>query len=176
MFKSVHTYTAEVIWALAAGRQVSDYGVAPQPAWVPAVDSQGGFGAETGLTKDLTSGTAYGSVFTKVTLSTLASNVITATVQALGPFAASGVNLVTPRARHSTVLLGAKLYVIGGNGGSTLALVERSQVDAAGNLGAFAGYSLVSSLLQGMNFPNVVVVGNYLYVIGGFTSVRDATV
>jgi fluoride ion exporter CrcB/FEX len=96
----------------------------------------------------------------------------------------SGLSLVTLRDGHTTVVIRNSLYVIGGEGEGYQSSIERANVNDDGSLDAFA---LVPGVALNVGrFGHVsVVLGNYLYVIGGFggatapgrlTSVERATI
>jgi hypothetical protein len=78
----------------------------------------------------------------------------------------TGVALVTGRAGHTNVVIGNYLYVVGGNGGSSLNSVERANLNANGNMGTFSTLGGVTLVAARREFATVVL-GNYLYVIGG---------
>ena len=89
----------------------------------------------------------------------------------LAPFATiSGVSLVTAREAHTTVLIGQYLYVIGGLGnGSPLNSIERATVGPDGSLGRFAIVPGVELTVPRQGHTSLVI-GNYLYVLGGFNT------
>lgn len=86
----------------------------------------------------------------------------------LEPFATVPmVSLTTPRRAHTTTLLGNYLYVVGGFGGSSLNSIERAGFAPDGSLGPFATVTGVSLTTARQNHASVVI-GNYLYILGGF--------
>jgi hypothetical protein len=89
----------------------------------------------------------------------------------IGPFATvSGVALVAHRDGHTTAVIGNSVYVVGGEaGGNQLSSVERATINADGSLGPFATVSGVN--LNQQRFGHIsVVLGDFLYVIGGYAS------
>ncbi len=90
----------------------------------------------------------------------------------LGPFEiVAGVNLVTARSAPA-VVVGNTVYVVGGYvdtvGSSNLASIERATIDSNGNLSTFSTVAGVT-LATARCLHTVHVVGNSLYVIGGWT-------
>ena len=74
--------------------------------------------------------------------------------------------LVTSRAGNSVALVGHSLYVMGGVGSAgDLGTVEQASVNADGSLGTFANSA--SALVTARHGHSSVVIGSYLYVIGG---------
>lgn len=102
------------------------------------------------------------------------SSVEQATIHAdgsLGPFApVSGVNLVTARNNHTSVVLGTHLYVLGGIGApGALGSVEQATINPDGSLGAFA--TVPGAALAAVSSGHTsAVIGNYLYLFGGLNS------
>ncbi len=94
----------------------------------------------------------------------------------LGPFAlVPGVNLMAARAQHTSHVIGSYLYVIGGTGGAASALgsIERAPVTADGRIGTFA--ILTNTQLTRPRYGHSsVVIGSYLYVIGGWDDMQVA--
>jgi galactose oxidase-like protein len=84
----------------------------------------------------------------------------------LGSFSiVPGERLRTPRAYHAMVQTASSIYVIGGMTQSALlADVERATIGADGSLSAFAR---AGQMLEQRSFPTSVVLGNFLYVLGG---------
>lgn len=83
----------------------------------------------------------------------------------LGAFAQVGM-LAQPRNSFSVKLIGNSLYAIGGNHGSAdLRSVERAAIDADGSLGPFAVES--TALIAPRVNAYGIVIGSYLYLIGG---------
>jgi N-acetylneuraminic acid mutarotase len=84
----------------------------------------------------------------------------------LGSFTATS-NLIAAREGHTSVVLGDKLYVIGGRATPTpyRATIEVATINGDGTLGAFATASM--SLQVPRAFHTSAVVGRYLYVFGG---------
>ncbi|MBM3269144.1 MAG: hypothetical protein FJZ01_16005 [Candidatus Sericytochromatia bacterium] len=75
-------------------------------------------------------------------------------------------SLVAARSTFGTVVIGSKLYVVGGGGNSgRLGTVESAAFDTQGNLDAFQ--SVGASLGTARNAFGSAVVGNHLYAIGG---------
>lgn len=89
----------------------------------------------------------------------------------LGTFAVvPGVSLVENRFTHTSHLIGQYLYVVGGNsgGGGAIKSTERATVNGDGSIGTFAtvpGAGLVTPRYD----HSSQVVGNALYVIGGWS-------
>lgn len=83
-------------------------------------------------------------------------------------------HLITARYRHSSVVIGKSLYVIGGadSAGRALGSVERATINADGSLGPFVTTSV--SLGTSRQSHTSVVVGSWLYVLGGFDGASTA--
>lgn len=87
--------------------------------------------------------------------------------------------LVTARAGHTAALIGRSVYVVGGIGGAgALGTVEQAGVNADGALGSFANST--AALVTARHGHSSVVIGTYLYVVGGtgdaaLSSVERAT-
>lgn len=78
----------------------------------------------------------------------------------------ANLQLATPRDSFSMVTIGSWLYVIGGSGGGALATIERAPISADGSLGTFSPMENIA--LQTARWSHTsVVVGAYVYVIGG---------
>ncbi|MNX74079.1 Kelch motif protein [compost metagenome] len=76
------------------------------------------------------------------------------------------VGLVTGRRRHSSVVLGDYLYVIGGeNAGGALHTLERAAINADGTLRPFVAAGTLGTARWG---HTTAIIGQYLYVIGGY--------
>jgi N-acetylneuraminic acid mutarotase len=85
-----------------------------------------------------------------------------------------GAGLTTPRARHSAVVIGSSVYVIGGaHAGSTRGDVERATLDASGALSAFTPVAGVTLTTPRAGHATALV-GNFIYVIGGSDSAGHA--
>jgi N-acetylneuraminic acid mutarotase len=77
------------------------------------------------------------------------------------------VRLVTPRNSHTSTVVGRYLYVLGGAGGNgALNTIEQARLNADGSLGPFA--TVPVSLVTARKAHTTTVLGNYLYVVGGF--------
>lgn len=89
----------------------------------------------------------------------------------LGTFSAFSSSLTTPRYGAAAIVIGNYLYVIGGFDGSALASVERAPISG----GAVGIFTLVSgvNLVTARYHMASLVLGNYLYVIGGGNGVSD---
>ncbi len=75
--------------------------------------------------------------------------------------------LLIARHGHTIAMAGSRLYVVGGaSTGGLLDVVEQSSVNADGSLGAFQESS--SKLVTPRTGHTSVVIGKYLYVVGGF--------
>lgn len=88
---------------------------------------------------------------------------------ALGPFAeVERTRLTTPRFGHCSAVVGSYLYVLGGLDRDfvTLATVERAVINTNGVLGPFAPVPEASLTLPRYG-ATCLVVGKYLYVLGG---------
>ncbi len=98
---------------------------------------------------------------------------ISSTINADGSLAGlvrdPGVTMTTPRYSHTSVRIGNFVYVIGGvdTTGAQLASVESSTVAADDTISAFAPVPGVT-LKRGRSQQMSVVIGDYLYEIGGF--------
>ena len=94
----------------------------------------------------------------------------------LGRFAiVPGGDLEVARARHAAVVLGNSLYVLGG----TAASVERATIYPDGSLERFAtvsGVSVISANKTRRLGSVTAVVGDWLYVVGGFDDQSLASV
>ncbi|HEY9721285.1 MAG TPA: hypothetical protein V6D47_04680 [Oscillatoriaceae cyanobacterium] len=90
----------------------------------------------------------------------------------LGAFSDAGITLQTPRSCFSLAHVGSTLYVIGGAGGdenaTPLNTVESATIGADGTLGAFAPVAGLTLNVARKKAP-AVVIGNYLYIVGGDT-------
>jgi len=99
------------------------------------------------------------------------SDVEHATINAdgsLGALAvAPGISLVTGRSEFATVVVGNFVYVIGGQNGADLTSVESAPIHADNTLGTFSTVAGVQ-LTQFRGDAAAVVIGDYLYVIGGY--------
>jgi Kelch motif protein len=87
----------------------------------------------------------------------------------LGPFTTvTSLSLVTARYLHTTVVAGNSLYILGGAGasGTALSSIERATINADGTLGAFTAVS-DSGLVAPRYGHTSIVVGRYVYVVGG---------
>jgi len=76
-----------------------------------------------------------------------------------------GLVLTTARHGHSNAVVGGWLYVIGGENGAPLGSVERAAIGAGGELGPF--FSASMTLRVARRAHGTVVLGNFLYVLGG---------
>jgi N-acetylneuraminic acid mutarotase len=73
--------------------------------------------------------------------------------------------LITPRSNHAAIVLGNKVYVIGGVGGSgTLSTLEVAEIFEQTTLSFTVGQYALSEPKQG---AALAVVGNYVYLFGG---------
>ncbi|MBO9540320.1 IPT/TIG domain-containing protein [bacterium] len=84
----------------------------------------------------------------------------------LRPFVAAGT-LGTARWGHTTAIIGSHLYVIGGYNGGYLNTVERATINPDGTLGGFSPVASVT-LTKGRREHASAVVGNFLYILGGY--------
>ncbi len=85
----------------------------------------------------------------------------------LGGFEAAGVLTATPRAGHTTAVIGNNLYVFGGYGGGPDShSVESATIQPDGTLGVFGIVSGVSTATARVGHGGVVI-GNHVYLIGG---------
>ena len=78
----------------------------------------------------------------------------------------AGGNLVTARRAHTTMVIGRQLYVIGGFGDAALSSIEHATIGSDGSLGPFVTVSGITLITPRQDHTSVVV-GGYLYVIGG---------
>lgn len=92
-----------------------------------------------------------------------------ATGGALGAFATDAAALVTARYGHASAVIGHYVYVLGGQASGVLASVERAEIRADGTLGPFAALR-DRSLTTPRRGHVAVVIGGYLYVLGGADS------
>jgi Kelch motif protein len=93
----------------------------------------------------------------------------------LGAFVPVGT-LVVGRIAPTAVVAGDSVYVIGGTDGSMLqGSVERATMNSDGSLNAFTIVSGVA-LITPRYYHGSMVVGNSVYVIGGFNTTRLASV
>ncbi|HEX4462397.1 MAG TPA: hypothetical protein VIA18_30680, partial [Polyangia bacterium] len=71
------------------------------------------------------------------------------------------------RSEHSSFVLGRSLYIAGGrNGTGMLSSLETADFDATGTLGAFAVMPSAFATARSQHTSNVI--GDYVYVVGGF--------
>jgi N-acetylneuraminic acid mutarotase len=93
-----------------------------------------------------------------------------ATIQddgSLSSFADAGTALVTARFQHTTAVAGNHVYVVGGRGsGGFLPSVESATIGPDGSLSAFTAVP-GATLMQPRDAHASVILGNYLYAIGG---------
>jgi len=91
---------------------------------------------------------------------------------ALGPFATvPGVSLVASRANAGMAVIGSGLYLLGGSrAGGFLRTIERATVNPDGTLGPFAQLPAMLTVARGG--PLAAVIGNYVYVVGGYDGAR----
>lgn len=84
------------------------------------------------------------------------------------------LRLVTPRAGHTSAVIGDYLYVVGGrdDGGAPLASVERAPINPDGTLGPFAVVTGVT-LVGPRSGHTTAVLGNAMYVHGGTGTAGD---
>jgi hypothetical protein len=94
---------------------------------------------------------------------------------AIGPFStALDVSLTGGRSGAGTVVVGDRLYVLGGErSGAYLRTIERATVSPDGALGAFA--QLPETLTTARAGTLVAVIGNYVYAVGGYDGGRYVT-
>jgi len=83
----------------------------------------------------------------------------------LDPFIVPSATLQTPRTGHASVVLGNKLYVIGGRNTMELDSVEVSEILPDGSLGGFS--TTTRNLIAPRAGHALLVSNNRLYVIGG---------
>jgi N-acetylneuraminic acid mutarotase len=92
----------------------------------------------------------------------------------LGTFAAySSSHLVVGRSFAPVAVIGSTLYIFGGIGSGSQALItlEKAPIDASGNLGTFSSIPTTTNRLQFAHADaSVAVLGNYVYVFGGVES------
>lgn len=101
---------------------------------------------------------------------------------ALGPFTTASSALAEGLARQATAVIGNYVYAFAGadSAHSSLQTIERAPIKTDGTLDAFA--TLPGGLVTMRSSPAVAVIGNYVYVIGGFytastgTSIERATI
>ncbi|MGE0546185.1 MAG: hypothetical protein AB7O24_32960 [Kofleriaceae bacterium] len=75
--------------------------------------------------------------------------------------------LIKGRDTHAAVVIGSHLYVIGGHeAGIGLTSVEHAAIQPSGSFGSFENAS-GAQLIQGRIGPMAVVIGSWLYVLGG---------
>jgi hypothetical protein len=79
----------------------------------------------------------------------------------------SGVNLVTARHAHSMITIRNNVYIFGGRDSTALLSIERATIGTDRTLSTFstlAGVTLVTARYG----HACAIVGNYLYILGGF--------
>jgi len=84
----------------------------------------------------------------------------------VGPFTRSGFIAASQRHGHTSALLGSSIYIIAGTEASVLGTVESATASPDGLFGSFTvvpGVTLATPRTQ----HTTVVLGNFLYVIGG---------
>ena len=79
--------------------------------------------------------------------------------------------LIAARAGHTVTRVGRYIYVIGGTGTGTMDSVERASIDSDGRLSAFENVNV--KLNAGRTGHAAVVLGNFLYVLGGSNGGSD---
>ena len=96
------------------------------------------------------------------------------TGSALQPFADAGTHLLSAREFHGAAVVGNNLYVMGGEDSTQQKQsVERAPIAADGTVGAFVG---AGNLDTRRSRPCVVLLGDWLYVIGGYYTAPLATI
>jgi hypothetical protein len=80
------------------------------------------------------------------------------------------VHMVAPRTGQQMQIIGDHVFVFGGTNGTVLTSVESAPVAADGTIGAFATTTATSGARA--DFASVVV-GNYVYEVGGSTTVAN---
>ena len=102
---------------------------------------------------------------------------------ALGNFSATSTTLGTARASFGTLLVGNRLYVVGGNSGgldSDLPTVEYASVDTSGAISTFSALPATGAGAYVLPAPRMgysaVTLGSYVYLIGGYETNVVATV
>jgi hypothetical protein len=105
------------------------------------------------------------------------------TTGALGAFTASSTTLGSARAAAGTLLVGNRLYLLGGNTGgldSDVPSIEYSSVDASGAIATFTALPTTGTGAYTLPAPrmgySVVTLGSYVYLIGGYETNVVATV
>lgn len=84
----------------------------------------------------------------------------------LGPFVAAQAAMVAPRQGQATAIVGNYLYMLGGAGSTPLASIERASLDGSGNLEPLSPFGAAGFVIPRAGFA-AVVIGDYVYVIGG---------
>lgn len=93
----------------------------------------------------------------------------------LGQFAIVRSTLVMPRRAHTSRLIGRRLYVIGGFSDAPLGGIEHATIESDSSLGPFTT-AQDTKLVDARGGHASVVVGNYLYVLGGLSTTTLNTV
>jgi hypothetical protein len=109
-----------------------------------------------------------GGLANSVTLNSVERAIIAAD-GSLGAFApVAGITMRSARNSHTAAVVGNYLYVLGGsNGNVVLDNVERAPIAPDGSLGPFES-APNGPLMTARVYHTTAVIGNYLYVIGGF--------
>lgn len=93
----------------------------------------------------------------------------------LGAFSSvSGATLNATRAWPATAVIGGYLYLVGGINSVNLASLERAPINTDGTLGSFETVSAAMTVAR--NAPSAVVLGTYLYVLGGYGPTLQNTI
>jgi hypothetical protein len=79
-----------------------------------------------------------------------------------------GISLVTPRRGHTLVTVGHQVYVLGGFNDGPLMSIERATIGSNCSLGSFTTLDEVTLTTPRQGHASIVV-GNYMYAIGGLS-------
>jgi hypothetical protein len=91
------------------------------------------------------------------------------TTGTIGEFATLPVRLNQPRAYLTSAVIGDCLYLFGGyNGGNYTNSIERAKIKADGSLSPFE--LLTTTLPYAMGLNGTAVIGEYVYLVGGYAS------
>jgi hypothetical protein len=173
MFDSLQSFGATPTWVLQEGRTEQDYGNPPQPAWSNGNPEVGDLANQTGSENVLETTDVRGETQIAAKLGGLVSQAIRVSNRPVGPFGDAGVQLGTARNGAAVARVASSLYVLGGEnqGPSPIDSIERAAINDVGDLGPLQGAGI--ALTTARHGASALVLGNYVYVMGGRSDVQS---